>query len=106
MKDEMLKVARATPERQVIALPSIEDLERESKRTGKDLPESARLQYLSAQHRIREAQRQMAKAALSVVNPEAFQKINRERQERVRIANREAADEMAKFFTETCNGGF
>lgn len=100
---EAVKAAPVT--RKIIALPSIKDLEREAQRTGVELTDSAKQNYAVAQHLIHQAHRRMAKAALSVIQPEEFKRIDRRRADEVRVANMKAMDEMCAFFSDDCTSG-
>jgi hypothetical protein len=95
----------AAPVRKVIALPSIEDLKRESERTGAKWNRETERAYASAQARMQMARMQMARAALAVVNPEMHRAIEQDRMFEVRKARRVADDKISEFFSETCNGG-
>jgi hypothetical protein len=102
---EFLKAAATPVTRKIIALPSIADLEKQAERTGVKLSDSAKQAYNTAQHQIRQAHRRMAKAALSVIQPGEFQKIDLERRHTVRMANEKAMDEMCAFFSDDCTSG-
>jgi len=91
--------------RKIIALPTIQDLRAEAERTGKTLSRAQEMQYTVAQHRIRQAHRRMAKAALSVVRPDDFRDIEMRRKDEVRRANEAALDKMCAFFSDDCTSG-
>lgn len=91
--------------RKLIALPSIEDLEREANRTGQRIKlENSKRMYATAQIQIRRAHERMAYAALAIVRPEDYNKIEAERRRIIQQANYDAKQAAMAHFTDECIG--
>lgn len=91
--------------RMLIALPSIEDLEREASRTGQRMRlEQSRRSYISAMHQIEQAHLRMAYAALAIVRPDDFRRIDGQRRMLIQEANHQARLDAKSFFTDECIG--
>lgn len=89
----------------IIALPSLMDLEREAKRNGTERALAASSKaYLGAQAQIEAAHERMAWAALAIVRPQDFRAIDVERRTVIHAANRKAKEAARAFFTEECIG--
>jgi hypothetical protein len=91
--------------RKLISLPSIEDLKREAERNGTHRRlHTSEEAYRRAQWQIQQAQEQMAWAALAIVRPDEFERIDGPRRIAVREANMKAKREAREFFTDECLG--
>ena len=91
-------------QRKLISLPSLDDLKREAERTGFKWSEEVERAYMSAQAQMEMARMRMARAALRVVRPSDFHRIESERRSKVREATYAANVQISAFFEETCTG--